>query len=88
MIALSCPWSVQIMSESAEQLKAALAQLPASERAALAYYLIHSLDDGGDADAEAAWDAELARRMEEIRSGQSVGEPAEPVFAELREKYA
>jgi len=56
----------QPMSETAEQLKAALAQLPASERAALAHYLIHSLDDGADHDAEAAWDAELARRMAEI----------------------
>jgi putative addiction module component (TIGR02574 family) len=76
------------MSETAEQLKAALAQLPASERAALAHYLIRSLDDGADPDAEAAWDAELARRMAEIRSGLAVGEPAERVFAELREKYA
>ena len=76
------------MSETAEQLKAALAQLPASERAALAHYLIRSLDDGIDPDAEAAWDAEPARRMAEIRNGQAVGEAAERVFAELREKYA
>src|SRR2546422_956727 len=60
---------VQTMSDTAEKLKAALAQLPASERAALAHYLIHSLDDHADPDAEAAWDAELARRMAEIRSG-------------------
>lgn len=76
------------MSEAAEQLKTALVQLPASERAALALYLIRSLDGGADPDAEAAWDAELAHRMAEIRSGQAVGEPAERVFAELREKYA
>jgi putative addiction module component (TIGR02574 family) len=76
------------MSETAEQLKATLAQLPAGDRAALAYYLIHSLDEGADPDAEAAWDAELARRLAEIRSGQAVGEPAERVFAELRAKYA
>ena len=76
------------MSETAEQLKAALAQLPASERAALPHCLIRSLDEVADPDAEAAWDAELARRMAEIRSGQAVGEPAERVFAELSEKYA
>jgi putative addiction module component (TIGR02574 family) len=76
------------MSETAEQLKAALAQLPTSERAALAHYLILSLDEDANPDAEAAWDAELARRMAEIRSGQAVGEPAERVFAELSGKYA
>ncbi|MBV9123257.1 MAG: addiction module protein [Planctomycetes bacterium] len=75
------------MSDTAEQLKAVLAQLPASERAALAQYLIHSLDEGADLDAETAWDAELARRLAEIRSGQALGEPAERVLAELREKY-
>jgi hypothetical protein len=50
--------------------------------------LIHSLDEDVDADAEAAWDAELARRMEEIRAGKAVGELADTVFAELRKKYA
>jgi putative addiction module component (TIGR02574 family) len=75
------------MTETAEQLKAQLSQLSTQERAELAHFLIHSLDEGVDADAEAAWDAELARRMEEIRSGKAVGEPADKVFAELRKKY-
>lgn len=39
-------------------------------------------------DAEAAWDAELERRMEEIGSGKALGEPADKVFTELREKYS
>jgi putative addiction module component (TIGR02574 family) len=76
------------MTETAEQLKAQLSQLSTQERAELAHFLIHSLDEGVDADAEAAWDAELARRMEEIRSGKAVGEPADKVFAELRKKYS
>jgi len=50
----------------------------------LARFLIHSLDEG--ADAEAAWDIELSRRVEQIRSGKAVGEPAENVFADLRER--
>jgi putative addiction module component (TIGR02574 family) len=73
------------MTEAAEQLKA---QLSMQERAELAHFLIHSLDEAVDADAEAAWDAGLARRMEEIRSGNAVGEPADQVFAELRKKYS
>ena len=76
------------MTETAEKLKAQLSQLSTQERAELAHFLLHSLDEDVDADAEATWDAELARRMEEIRSGKAVGEPAERVFAELRKKYA
>jgi putative addiction module component (TIGR02574 family) len=76
------------MTEAAEKLKAQLSQLSTQERAELAHFLIHSLDEAVDADAEAAWDTELARRMEEIRSGNAVGEPADKVFAELRKKYS
>jgi hypothetical protein len=41
-----------------------------------------------DEDSNAAWETELARRADEIRTGQAVGEPAEKVFAELRSKYS
>jgi putative addiction module component (TIGR02574 family) len=73
------------MTETAEKLKA---QLSTQERAELAHFLIHSLDEGVDADVETVWDTELARRLEEIRSGNTVGEPADKVFAELRKKYS
>jgi putative addiction module component (TIGR02574 family) len=76
------------MTETAEKLKAQLSQLSMQERAELAHFLIHSLDEDVDADAEAAWDAELARRMGEIRNGTAVGELADTVFAELRKKYS
>ncbi len=76
------------MSETAEKLKAELSRLSPQERAELADFLIHSLDNETDADAEAAWDAELARRLDEIKSGKAVGEPAEKVLRELREKYS
>ena len=75
------------MSGSLGQLKSELLQLPMDQRAELAHILIHSLDEGADADVEAAWDAELARRMEQIERGEARGEPAESVFAQLREKY-
>jgi len=76
------------VSVTAETIRTALAGLDVAERAELAHYLIQSLDSGTDADAEAAWDAELARRAEEIRSGRASGEPAEKVFSELRAKYS
>lgn len=76
------------MTEITEKLKSQLSQLSTRERAELAHFLIHSLDEGADPDAEAAWDAELDRRMQEIKSGKAFGEPAEEVFAQLREKYS
>ena len=76
------------MTETAERLKPELARLSAQDRAALASFLIHSLGEEEDADAEAAWDVELARRVEEIKSGKAIGIPADKVFADLREKYS
>ncbi len=81
------------MANAIEALKTELAGLPEQERAELAQFLINSLDGVGasedaDADVEAAWDAELARRADEIQQGTATGKPAEQVFAELREKYA
>lgn len=35
-------------------------------------------------DVAAAWDLEISRHVEEIRSGSAAGVPAEEVFAELR----
>ena len=45
-------------------------RLPKSARAALAARLLESLDAEIDEDAEEAWDAEIARRHEEIDSGR------------------
>ncbi len=76
------------MSVTAEKLRTELANLNDADRAELAHFLISSLDPGSDADAEEAWDAELARRAEEIQSGRATGEPADKVFSELRQKYS
>ncbi len=76
------------MTEAVESLKVQICRLSVQERAELAYFLIQSLDDGADADAESAWDAELARRMEEIASGEAIGEPADSVLTKLRQKYS
>jgi putative addiction module component (TIGR02574 family) len=57
------------MQEAQELLKKALA-LPDKERADLAGTLIESLDQTVDENAEAAWQEEIVRRLEEVRSGK------------------
>lgn len=76
------------MSQTTEELRATLAKLTMQERAELANFLIHSLDTEWDAETEAAWDAELARRGDEIISGKAKGENSRAVFAKLREKHS
>jgi len=53
--------------ETGELLKEAFA-LPAEARAALADSLLDSLDTEVDADAEAAWQIEIRRRVAELDS--------------------
>jgi putative addiction module component (TIGR02574 family) len=60
--------------EAQELLKKALA-LPDKERADLAGSLIESLDNTVDEDAETAWQEEILRRLEEVRSGKVTTTP-------------
>jgi len=74
-----------------ENLKAELAVLTEQERAELPHFLLDTLDTteaDADAEVEAAWDAELARRADDIRRGTAVGKPADQVFAELGQKHS
>ncbi|BAY78337.1 hypothetical protein NIES25_48110 [Nostoc linckia NIES-25] len=75
------------MSETAEKLKLELSQLSAKERAEIAYFLIHSLDEDTDDNLETAWDNELTERLEDINRKTAIGEASSQVFSELREKY-
>ena len=75
------------MSETVKKLKEEIEILTNQERAEIARFAIHSLDQGVDDDAEAAWEVELARRVSDIESGRAVGKPADRVFAELRGKH-
>jgi putative addiction module component (TIGR02574 family) len=59
-----------MMQEAQELLKKALA-LPEKERADLAGSLIESLDQTVDENAEAAWQEEILRRLEQVRSGKA-----------------
>jgi len=55
--------------ETDEVLKKAMT-LPPQDRAELASSLIDSLDEVMDEDAEVAWQREVVRRMDEVRSGR------------------
>jgi putative addiction module component (TIGR02574 family) len=55
--------------EAKEILEKALA-LSDNERAEVAGNLIASLDTNVDPDSDAAWQAEVARRWDEVRSGR------------------
>ncbi len=56
-------------NKAAEVLEARL-QLPEDERSDVAARLIESLDTTGDQDIEAAWSAEIQKRIEELRQGK------------------
>jgi putative addiction module component (TIGR02574 family) len=76
------------MTETAEKFKQQLSQLSPQDRAELAYFLIHSLDEEAESEAEVAWNRELTQRMQSIDDGTAIGEAASQVISDLREKYA
>jgi len=57
------------MTERTQELLQKALSLPDNERAELAGSLIASLDTNIDPDVDAAWQAEIARRADEVRSG-------------------
>ena len=58
------------MRHETEQLLRKALSLPDSERAELAGTLIASLDKNIDPDVDAAWQDEVTRRWDEVRSGK------------------
>ena len=58
------------MSPELDDLLKKAMSLPPDGRAALASSLLESLDQTVDEDAEAAWQREIARRMDEVQSGK------------------
>jgi putative addiction module component (TIGR02574 family) len=67
--------------EVADLLKRALA-LPPDERTALVNTLLDSLEDA-DESVQAAWDEEVARRMQDLQAGKAVTVPWEELHQEL-----
>ena len=58
-------------------------QLPPEERADVAKRLIASLDEPADGDVEAAWLAEVERRLQDVDRGSAKFEPWEAVRARI-----
>lgn len=52
-----------------EKVRSEALRLSEAERAELAHSLVESLDGPADKDAQAAWDAEIARRLAEVDAG-------------------
>jgi len=64
-----------VAMKTAETLTAQALRMPVERRARLAHVLIQSLDTKSDIDAEQEWDAEIVRRVAEIREGRVQGVP-------------
>lgn len=62
---------MNIMEREHEELLEQAMRLPAAARAALAASLIESLEEDVDQDVEAAWHAEISRRLREVREGKN-----------------
>ena len=58
------------MTSNGDKLLAEALQLPEGDRADFAVRLIDSLDPTADEGADAAWDAEIQVRLEQLRTGQ------------------
>ena len=70
-----------------EQLTHDALTLPENERARLVQTLLQSLEPSIDDGVDAAWDAEVARRVESVRQGTAQGRPAEEVFRDIRARH-
>lgn len=67
--------------EVSDLLRQALS-LPAAERAALANTLLDSLDARNES-VDDAWDEEVQRRMEDLKSGKAITVPWDELHREL-----
>ena len=70
------------MNKVANEILTEAMQLSIIERAEIASALLASLDGEPDDGVEAAWAAEIERRIERIKSGAATGQP----WAEVRKR--
>jgi putative addiction module component (TIGR02574 family) len=77
----------QMSAQVLEVLDKALA-LSVEERGLLIDRLVESLDDGpAEEGVEAAWDAEIKRRVDDVRLGRVKTIPGEQVLREIEEEF-
>ena len=75
------------MTALVDELSQRARALSPEDRARLADELLASLDEDSSPDSEQAWEQEIGRRVEEIRSGRAKLIPADQVFAETARIY-
>lgn len=77
---------------AAQHLLSQVLALPVSERAELAHRLLQSLETVPDADLEAEWLQEIARRAEGVQNGSVISVPweaaRENIMGELEKRRA
>ncbi|MHB8876337.1 MAG: addiction module protein [Myxococcaceae bacterium] len=71
------------MTEQAEKLLSEALKLTSAERARLAAELIASVDGEPEPDAEAAWAAEIDRRVQRVQSEGPKGDDWQGVHARI-----
>ena len=69
---------------SLKEIKAAIRKLDLKDRAALAKWIVESLEDLSEAEVEALWAEEAERRLDEIERGQVNEMPAKEVLRRAR----
>jgi putative addiction module component (TIGR02574 family) len=74
------------MSTEARHILEEALRLPVEERAEVAAELLASVDGEPDADADAAWAAEIDRRARRALAGQSQGRAWEDVRRDIEAK--
>jgi len=74
------------MTQNALQLRDQLASLSDQDRAAIAHFLLGTLGPEVEDVDEEAWEAELLRREERMKSGASPGRPVSEALADIKAK--
>ena len=81
------PCDIAFMSATIEQLTQEALGLSEHERAELAHRILVSIEGPPEEGVDAAWDAEIAKRVERIQQGTAKGRPAGDVFRDIRARY-
>lgn len=75
------------MSVSVEELAAQASRLSQEDRTHLADLLFASLPDSEEAEVDMAWDEEIQKRVDAVKSGTARTVPSEDVHAQARKIY-
>ena len=76
------------MSPKAENVVTSALRLPRQDRAFIAEKLLESLDEGETFEISAAWQAEIQRRRQELKTGQVKAIPGDQVFDEIGQELS